>query len=62
MQVHTNIVVFNLRESAPLAAKDFILMLQQRDVHVIPFRCAAAGVLLVAHRVTLGRLSCKNAG
>lgn len=38
MQVHTNIVCFDLRKSAPLSAKDFILVLQQRDVYVIPFR------------------------
>lgn len=39
--MHTNIVVFGLRKSCPLSAKDFILFLQEQDVHVIPFKCAA---------------------
>ncbi len=38
IQVHTNIVVFDLRKSCPLAAKDVIIALQQRGVYVIPFR------------------------
>ena len=37
-QVDTNIVVFSLHKSCPLAAKDFIIALQQRSVYVIPFR------------------------
>ena len=38
-QVHTNIVIFNLRDSCPLKAKDFIPLLQQHGVLIIPFRC-----------------------
>lgn len=40
-QVHTNIVVFGLHKTCPLTAKDFIIALQQREVHVIPFRYPA---------------------
>ncbi len=54
MQVHTNIVCFDLRKSAPLSAKDFILVLQQRDVYVIPFRCASLSIWLVVSWTTLG--------
>ena len=38
-QVHTNIVIFNLRNACPLSAKDFIPLLQQHGVLIIPFRC-----------------------
>lgn len=54
LQVHTNIVVFDLRKSAPLTAKDFILVLQQRGVLVIPFRCAPPGFPLEVRRGILG--------
>ena len=54
MQVHTNIVCFNLRKSAPLSAKDFILVLQQHDVHLIPFRCVLPSIWLGLSRMTPG--------
>ena len=38
-QVHTNIVIFNLHDSCPLTAKEFIPLLQQHGVYIIPFRC-----------------------
>ena len=47
MQVHTNIVVFSLREPCPLTAKDFVAVLQQHGVHLIPFRCAPSAFVFV---------------
>ena len=47
MQVHTNIVVFSLRKACPLAARDFILVLQQHGVHLIPFRCAPSAFVSI---------------
>ncbi|CAK0787132.1 hypothetical protein CVIRNUC_010348 [Coccomyxa viridis] len=44
--VHTNIVIFNLRDSCPLTAKDFIPLLQQHGVLIIPFR---GGMRAVTH-------------
>ena len=37
-QVHTNIVVFRLRESTPVGVLDLVEALEQRGVLVIPFR------------------------
>ena len=44
-QVHTNIVIFNLHDACPLTAKDFIPLLQQHGVLVIPFRCTTCTFL-----------------
>ncbi len=36
--MHTNIVVFRLRESTPVGVLDLVDALEQRGVLVIPFR------------------------